>query len=946
MKPKALARTIETPENGRHLQGRPIRDSAGRFGGPPSSVLTRSAFVLVLALGPAGPLAGCSSSSSPVADTDASVTDTDASDSGSLPDGDAGPPDGFVAPTAPTCDISGTSYENGAVNPANACEVCQSYVSTSTWSSTADGTSCGSGQVCHLGTCGAGCLIDGHYAGAGAVNPAGTCQTCQPSTSTTAWSGCGAGETCNAGSCMPGCMVGGTFYAPGEGNDAGELCNNGAMTPGCAIEGTIYAPGEASPTNACMTCQPTVSMSFWTMSANGANCGVGQVCMYGGCTPGCFVDGAVYAADTVNPANLCQSCQPAASTTSWSSLADGAACEKSVCKAGNCIAMGGGPTQCYIGGPPNGYMAAPGLNPNDACQSCDLAKSLTSWILATDGAACGNSQVCTSGICGTQCLIGGTTYASDSLNAGNACQSCQPGKSITAWTTLAEGTGCGTNATCTAGSCVSRCVIGSNTYTTGALNPANPCQSCQPATSSTGWSSTAEGTKCANGSLCKQGTCTWGACFIDGKVYSLHDHNPDNFCQTCEGTTTSQVTWGRPWGTIACSLPGSLPGSNGGVCNNNQICLPGCTTPSRYYYAGETDQFGCGICDPTQSTVSLSANGTIETECVVGQRCLANHTCGVPIRCTKTVTSVLDLTLPAGSPSLYVTYSMVGGGGGGSHYSVYVDTPVRRRGDSGTQSSGHFWLRSGNHLQAYVGGGGGAGSFYFSPASGTTSGSREAFGDPFGGGGGAGRIGGSGGAYGGGGGGGSSAVLVDGVLQAFAAGGRGADNAGYQPILTTYGLDLPCKLSGGDGGTDGGGTAGCASGCCEPGTALKGGNGYGCEFYMSVFKPYTFDLATCQPGSTTATEFGGNQADSVGWWNGSMGGGGYGKGGQSTVSYCGAGLGATDFAGTAAPNFDVPAVLPTAAGAGGAPVGGCPALGGNGGLVVLTYLSPTGICSL
>lgn len=141
--------------------------------------------------------------------------------------------------------------------------------------------------------------------------------------------------------------------------------------PGCMIDGTFYASGSANPLNPCLTCQLAFSASGWTQSANGENCGDGQVCSVGTCQSGCWIAGALVASGAANPANSCQICKPSASTSAWSS------------------------------------------NP--------------------DGTSCGTAQICGSGACQSVCLIGGTVYASGATNASNPCQTCVPGLSTTAW---------------------------------------------------------------------------------------------------------------------------------------------------------------------------------------------------------------------------------------------------------------------------------------------------------------------------------------------------------------------------------------------------------------------------------------------------------------------------------------------------------------------------------
>jgi hypothetical protein len=48
---------------------------------------------------------------------------------------------------------------------------------------------------------------------------------------------------------------------------------------------------------------------------------VGQVCSAGVCSPNCFIEGVLYAAGAPNPANACEICEPATSTTAWAAAA-------------------------------------------------------------------------------------------------------------------------------------------------------------------------------------------------------------------------------------------------------------------------------------------------------------------------------------------------------------------------------------------------------------------------------------------------------------------------------------------------------------------------------------------------------------------------------------------------------------------------------------------------
>jgi len=94
---------------------------------------------------------------------------------------------GVVACTTPpnACHDSPGTYANGAC--------------TYPLKAGGTGTPCGAGQICDAaGQCQSGCWIAGAYYAAGATNPSGDCQQCNPSVSTNSWSFKPAGTECRA----------------------------------------------------------------------------------------------------------------------------------------------------------------------------------------------------------------------------------------------------------------------------------------------------------------------------------------------------------------------------------------------------------------------------------------------------------------------------------------------------------------------------------------------------------------------------------------------------------------------------------------------------------------------------------------------------------------------------------------------------------------------------
>jgi hypothetical protein len=166
---------------------------------------------------------------------------------------------------------------------------------------------------------------------------------------------------------------------------------------GCHIGVDYYEFGTANLTNLCQTCQPAVSPTSWSQAVDGTGCGAGQVCQRGLCRPGCWIDGTFQQSAATKPGNNCQFC-----------------------------------------------------NPN---------LSVSAWTLEDDGKSCGNSEGCKAGLCGSGCWINGVFYASGATQPGNPCQSCQPGTSVSVWTVLPERTPCNGVQLCSAGSC-GDCIAG------------------------------------------------------------------------------------------------------------------------------------------------------------------------------------------------------------------------------------------------------------------------------------------------------------------------------------------------------------------------------------------------------------------------------------------------------------------------------------------------------
>ncbi len=390
---------------------------------------------------------------------------------------------------------------------------------------------------------------------------------------------CNVGETCTAGACGGGGPrdCGDSIPCTTDScNDTTDLCEND-LNPGfCLIAGACIGDGQPNPANPCEACLTALSTSAWSSRPLGTACGdaTETECNH---------------ADTCNGAGVClTNLEPlgfACGDVSNTDCTDPDTCDGAgVCEDNHAAVLTpcGDPADTDCDNPDTcdgGGVCLDNLEPDGT--GCD------------DGLFCNVGETCTAGACGG----GGPRNCSDGLacttdscdEAGNVCVSdLDPGF----------------------------CLIAGSCRSDGQTNPANDCEECNPLLLTTNWSARALGTLCGDGS---DTDCT----------------NPD----TCDGAGTCSANdevLGTPCGdptNTDCTDPDTCDGggvcldnhaTNGTGCDDGLFCLVNefCTDGACGSGVGRDcgDGIGCtnDACDEVNDVCNNNAN---DVKCDNGEWC-------------------------------------------------------------------------------------------------------------------------------------------------------------------------------------------------------------------------------------------------------------------------------------------------------------------------------------
>lgn len=244
----------------------------------------------------------------------------------------------------------------------------------------------------------------------------------------------------------------------------------------------------------------------------------------------------------------------------------------------------------------------------EGCSVCDVARSMTALSPRADGASCATG-LCIAGACRAGCFIDGVAVEDGAVDATTSCRRCDVATSTTSWTSLADGSACGAGRVCGVGVCTAACFIDGAVVADGTVNPTDACEHCDAATSTTAWVARSEGSACGVGLVCQAGACASG-CFIDGAV-QLPGAMEAGLCRACV-PSISTTTWTPRDDGSACGA--------GLVCAS-ATCVAACFIDQAIVTAGAVNpQNACEACDPQASTSSWSVR-SVGTSCGVGSVC-------------------------------------------------------------------------------------------------------------------------------------------------------------------------------------------------------------------------------------------------------------------------------------------------------------------------------------
>jgi hypothetical protein len=367
-------------------------------------------------------------------------------------------------------------------------------------------------------------------------------------------------------------------------------------------------------------------------------------------------DAKVYEALEGNPDNACESCQPAISSSDWSAVTDGTACddgnETTVgdgCQDGICVGTDHcsevvctALDQCHDAGvcdPGTGECSNPErtdgtpCDDDNACTQIDTCK--TGTCLGTDPVTCSAIDDCHKA---GECDAGTGECSNPAADDNTPCDdqlACTTDDLCTAGACAGTAVGCDDELNCTIDSCNDadgtcthtiadgNCLIDGACYKADDVNEGNPCKWCIPVDSANTWSPAPVDTPCDDGYPCTSAdTCLDGVC-TGGAATDCNDQDTctDDSCDDATGCVYSS-------NTAACE--------DGDACTTGDTCNDGKCEGGKAPNCDDQDACTDDSCDSQKGCVYSNNAGA----CDDGDACTTGDTCtdgkcvgGKPLKC-------------------------------------------------------------------------------------------------------------------------------------------------------------------------------------------------------------------------------------------------------------------------------------------------------------------------
>ena len=225
---------------------------------------------------------------------------------------------------------------------------------------------------------------------------------------------CGSDAACQAGQvCRSGLCVDPEIFTC----EAAAACDQ-------ALADGLWVPDNVAAASDCRAITCAEGLCALALKAEGSACADGDdlSCTLGACSAvgacedagvaadACLIDGACQPSGAkLASSDGCQVCEPSANQGAWTTLDDGATCEKDgescrpgTCASGVCEFKAILPGFCHLPGTDGGACVQDGaIRASTGCEVCDAGNAPTSWSALPSGASCtdDDSVACTVGVC-------------------------------------------------------------------------------------------------------------------------------------------------------------------------------------------------------------------------------------------------------------------------------------------------------------------------------------------------------------------------------------------------------------------------------------------------------------------------------------------------------------------------------------------------------------------